>query len=165
MPNSNRRFTITSHNLYRYAFFFDGRYIPTGPSVSEMLLNKAEILARKNDIPGALTAVNLLRAKRLNVAAPLAAATQAETIAKVLEERRRELPFSIRWYDIRRFSVNNYPADDVTVTRTFYKVNVGAVDITNTQTYTLAPGSKRYAVPINGVEIKASKDIIGQNSY
>jgi len=165
LANSNRRFSITSHNLYRYAFFFDGRYIPTGPSVQEMLLNKAEILARKNDIPGAMAAVNILRAKRLNVAAPIAAATQAEAISKVLEERRRELPFSFRWYDIRRFSVNDYPADDVTVTRTFYKVNVGSVDLTSTQTYTLAPGSKRYAVPINGVEIKASKDIIKQNQY
>ena len=165
LANSNRRFTIVSHNLYRYAFFYDGRYTPSGPSVSEMLLNKAEILARKNDIPGALTAVNLLRAKRMNVAAPLTATTQADAIVKVLEERRRELPFSIRWYDIRRFSVNDYPADDVTVTRTFYKVNVGAVDLTSTQTYSLAPGSKRYAVPINGVEIMASKNIIGQNGY
>jgi starch-binding outer membrane protein, SusD/RagB family len=165
LPNSNRRFSITSHNLYRYAFFFDGRYIPTGPSVQEMLLNKAEILARKNDIPGAMAAVNLIRAKRLNVAAPLSATTQAEAIAKVLEERRRELPFSFRWYDIRRFSVNDYPADDVTVTHTFYKVNVGSVDLTSTQTYTLAPGSKRYAVPINGVEIMASKNEIKQNQY
>jgi len=101
----------------------------------------------------------------MNVAAPLTATTQADAIVKVLEERRRELPFSIRWYDIRRFSVNDYPADDVTVTRTFYKVNVGAVDLTSTQTYSLAPGSKRYAVPINGVEIMASKNIIGQNGY
>lgn len=165
LQNSNRRFSIVSHNLYRYAFFSDGRYIPTGPTVAEMLLNKAEILARQGNVADAMTTVNLLRAKRLNTPDPLTATTQDEAIAKVLEERRRELPFSFRWYDIRRFSVNNYPADDVTVTRTFYKVNVGSVDITTTQTYTLPVGSKRYAVPINGVEIMASKNEITQNQY
>ena len=167
IPNSNRRFSMLSAppGLYRYTVFFDGRYIPTGPTVAEMLLNKAEILARKNDIVNAMITVNTLRAKRMNTAAPLTAIDQADAIAKVLEERRRELPFSFRWYDIRRFSVNDYPADDVTITHTFFKVNVGSVDTTVTQTYTLAPGSKRYAVPINGVEIMASKGQITQNQY
>jgi starch-binding outer membrane protein, SusD/RagB family len=167
IPNSNRRFTILSNppGLYRYTVFFDGRYIPTGPTVAEMLLNKAEISARKGDVAGAMTAINTLRAKRMNTAAPLTATDQADAILKVLEERRRELPFSFRWYDIRRFSVNDYPADDVTVTHTFFKVNVGSVDTTVTQNYTLAPGSKRYAVPINGVEIMASKNEITQNQY
>jgi hypothetical protein len=165
LPHSNRRFSVTSNNLYRYAFFSDGRYIPTGPSIQEMLLNKAEILARKNNVSDAMDAVNVLRAKRMKNPALLTATSQADAIAKVLEERRRELPFSFRWYDIRRFSVNDYPADDVTITRTFYKVNVGSVDVTSTQTYTLAPGSKRYAVPINGVEIMASKNEIIQNTY
>lgn len=165
LPNSNRRFSVTSHNLYRYAFFSDGSYIPTGPSVGEMWLNKAEILARKGDVANAMIAVNTLRATRMNTPAPLTAVGQADAIAKVLEERRRELPFSFRWYDIRRFGVNSYPADDVTVTHTFFKVNVGSVDTTVTQTYTLAPNSKRLAVPINGVEIKASKNVITQNQY
>lgn len=165
LQNSNRRFTITSHNLFRYSFFFDGRYIPTGPTVAEMLLNKAELLARKGDVSNAMLAVNALRAKRMNIVAPLSAIDQADAIAKILQERRRELPFSFRWYDIRRFSVNDYPADDVTITRTFFKVNVGSVDTTITQTYTLPSGSSRYAVPINGVEIKASKDVITQNKY
>ena len=165
LPNSNRRFTITSHNLYRYAFFSDGRYIPTGPTVAEMWLNKAEVLARKGDITNAMIAVNTLRAKRMNTLAPLTAVDQADAITKILQERRREFPFSFRWYDIRRFGVNDYPADDVTVTRTFFKVNVGSVDTTVTQTYTLAPNSKRLAVPINGVEINASKNVITQNQY
>ncbi len=166
LPNANRRFGLVGNfNLYRYAFFFDGRYIPTGPSVGEMLLNKAEILARKGDVLNAMIAVNTLRAKRMNTAAPLTAIDQPDAIKKVLEERRRELPFSFRWYDIRRFSINDYPGDDVTVTHTFFNVNAGSVDTTATQNYVLAPGSKRYAVPINGVEIMASKNIIKQNQY
>jgi starch-binding outer membrane protein, SusD/RagB family len=165
LPNGGRRFGIVSHNLYRYSFFSDGRYIPSGPTIQEMLLNKAEILARKNNITEAMATVNLLRAKRLNVAAPLSATTQADAITKVLGERRRELPFSFRWYDIRRFSVNDYSGDDVTVTHTFFKLDAGSVDVSTTQTYTLAPGSMRYAVPINGVEIMASQSQIEQNKY
>lgn len=165
IPNGGRRFTVITPSLFRYTVFYDGRYIPTGPTVAEMLLNKAEILARKGDVAGAMLAVNTLRAKRMNTAAPLIATDQADAIQKVLQERRREMPFSFRWYDIRRFSVNDYQADDVTVTHTFFKVNVGAVDTTSTQTYILAPGSKRYAVPINGVEIMASKGVITQNQY
>lgn len=165
LPNSNRRFTITSHNLYRYAFFSDGRYIPTGPSLAEMLLNKAEVLARKGDAAGAMTEVNKLRLTRMTTPDPLSATSAADALNKVLQERRRELPFSFRWYDIRRFSVNSEPADDVTVTHTFFKVNAGSVDTTVVQTYTLAPGSKRYAAPINGVEIMASKNEIKQNQY
>jgi hypothetical protein len=166
LPNANRRFGFTNPTpLYRYAFFSDGRIIPTGPTIAEMYLNKAEILARKGDIVNAMIAVNTLRAKRMNTPAPLTATDQADGIKKVLEERRRELPFSFRWYDIRRFSINDYPGDDVTVTHIFFKVNVGSVDTNVTQTYTLAPGSKRYAVPINGVEIMASKNVITQNLY
>ncbi|MDB5231562.1 MAG: RagB/SusD family nutrient uptake outer membrane protein [Chitinophagaceae bacterium] len=165
LANGNRRFTIVTPMLYRYSFFSDGRYIPTGPTVGEMLLNRAEVLARKGLVQEAMNAINILRAKRMNTAAPLAATDKDDAIKKVLEERRRELPFSFRWYDIRRFSVNDYPGDDVTVSRTFYKVNVGAVDTTATEVYSLAPGSRRYAVPINGVEIASAKGAIEQNKY
>lgn len=37
--------------------------------------------------------------------------------------------------------------------------------ITITQTHSLALGSKRYAVPTNGVEIMTNKNIITQNGY
>ncbi len=37
--------------------------------------------------------------------------------------------------------------------------------ISITQTYCLAPGSKRYEVPTNAVEILTNKDIITQNGY
>ena len=165
IPNGNRRSNITSHSFYRYTVFNDGLQLPTGPTVAEMLLNKAEILARKGDATGAMNAVNLLREKRMSNPAPLAAANKEEAIQKVLEERRREFPFIFRWYDIRRFSVNDYPADDVTVTRTFFQVTLDAVNTSSTQVYTLQPGSRRFAVPINGVEIQNSRGAITQNQY
>ena len=75
------------------------------------------------------------------------------------------MPFGMRWFDIRRFSVNDDPSDDVTVTRSFYTMGTGAVDTTSKVTYTLAPGSKRYAVPINSLEITNSNGQIQQNQY
>ncbi len=73
--------------------------------------------------------------------------------------------FVTRWYDIRRFSVNDYPADDITITRNFYQLNNNVVNTDVPQTYTLPVGAKRYAVPVNGVEIGASRGQIEQNDY
>ncbi|MBS1567367.1 MAG: RagB/SusD family nutrient uptake outer membrane protein, partial [Bacteroidetes bacterium] len=153
IENGGRRLSVITPAMYRYDMFYDGRYLPVGPTLAEVLLNKAEVLARKGDITNAMAAVNTLRDKRMATAAPLSASDQNDAIKKVLEERRREFPFSMRWYDIRRFSVNGYNEDDVVVTRNFFKVNIGSVDVNTPQTYTLSLGSRRYAIPINGVEI------------
>jgi hypothetical protein len=166
-------FMIPKHNrvsgstipYYGYVVFNNGAYVPTGPTVAEVLLNKAEILARKGDAAGAMDAVNMLRAKRMNTAAPLSATDTDDAIKKVLDERRREMPFSMRWFDIRRFSVNDYAADDVTVSRTYYKVTGNTVDRTATQPYTIPPGSRLWALPVPDLEISQSKDVIQQNQY
>jgi len=165
IPYGGRRFSIVNPVLFLYVVFDDGRYIPTGPTMAEMWLNKAEALARKGDMGGALQAVNTLRAQRMNTSAPLTAIDAADALTQILQERRREMPFSMRWFDIRRFSINDDPSDDVTVERTFYKIGDGAIDTTSTVDYKLAPGSSRYAVPINGFEISNSKNQIVQNSY
>ena len=164
-PQGGRYFNAGTANLYRYGMFENMSYLPSAPTIAEVLLNKAEALARKNDPAGAMNAVNLLREKRMNTASPLAAATKDEAIKNVLEERRREMPFAMRWYDIRRFSVNDYAADDVTVTRNFFQLNGSVVNTDAPQTYTLPVGSKRYAVPLNGVEIDASRGQLEQNAY
>lgn len=165
IPNGGRRFSVITPSVFRYTFFYDGRYLPSGPTVAEVLLNKAEAAARRNDLPTAMPAVNALRAKRFKLATPITAATGPEALAKILEERRRELPFSFRWFDIRRFSVNTDPSDDVTIVRNFWKVGVGTVDVNTPQTYTLPVKSPRYMVPINGVELDASRGQIEQNKY
>lgn len=166
IPNSNRRFLMLTPAVFRYTMFDDGKYIPVGPTIAEVMLNKAEAHARTGDIGNAMAAINTIRSKRMNVAVPaISAVTQDEAIARVLEERRREMPFAMRWFDIRRFSVNNYPADDVTIQHTAFKINAGTIDFTTSQTYTLAPGSKRFAVPINNNEIINSQGQITQNQY
>lgn len=166
IPNGNARFQITSPTLYRYTIFDDGRRIPLGPTISEMLLTKAEALARLGQVQDAMQTVNILREKRMKISLPLSAATKTEAITAVLNERRREMPFSMRWYDIRRFSVNEDPNDDVTVTHVFYPIENGAVKTSESpRTYTLAPGSLRYAVPINQFEVVNSREEIVQNKY
>ncbi|MGV3766830.1 MAG: RagB/SusD family nutrient uptake outer membrane protein [Chitinophagaceae bacterium] len=166
IPFGGRRSNILD-SVHRYTVFDDGRYMISGPTVAEVLLNRAEASARTGDISTAMTMVNRLRTARYRAGtnSALTANNNDEAIALVLAERRREMPAVHRWVDIRRFSVNDYPADDVTITRNFFQVNNGSVDITVPRVYTIAPGSPRYAVPINGTELINSGGEIKQNSY
>lgn len=153
-----------------YMMFGMGSMYPSGLTIGEVMLNRAECLLRQPspDIAGALALVNELRDKRYDPAYPdihLPSGTRDEVLRQVLDERRRELPFTYRWWDIRRFSVNETAWDDVVVSHTFYKVNSGAVDKTATETYTLPVGSRRYAVPVNGIEVVSSHGQIQQNTY
>ena len=154
-----------------YIFFFKDR-IPSGPTVAEMLLIKAEALARQDQVAAAMDAVNQLREKRMDSSAPadviyLDASNRSEAITVILEERRRELPFSQRWFDIRRLNNNEDSADDVgTLTRSFYGYNSSTVTPeTGLITYTLEQGSRRYAAPVPNTEIQSSEGIIEQNVY
>ncbi len=162
-PNGNRRFNVLTPATYRYTVFGDGLVIPDGPTVAEVLLNKAEALARKGDFNSAMLVANTLRAKRMTTLVNLTATNKNDAILRVLEERRREMPFAKRWFDIRRFSVNDFSGDDVTVTRNFFRVSASGVDVNTPQVYTL--DAKRYLVPINGVEMDASQGQIIQNPY
>jgi starch-binding outer membrane protein, SusD/RagB family len=110
-----------------------------GPSVPEMMLIKAEALARKGDVSGALTQINNLRKNRFTTAAytPVTATTASEALVQVIKERQREFFCKgLRWFDMRR--LKNDPLFSYTVTRTFRGT-----------TYTLAPNSDRYVFPIS----------------
>ncbi|SEM26411.1 SusD family protein [bacterium A37T11] len=150
-----------------YVFFYKDR-LPSGPTVAEMLLIKAECQARQNNVDAALTTVNKLRAKRMLPGAwvNLIASGQADALKKILEERRRELPFSQRWNDIRRFNNNDDPNDDVELSRTFYPYSNSNVLTTEmVKTYTLPKNSRRFAAPIPQTEITSSNGVIKQNTY
>lgn len=133
-----------STTLYTGRFFskervgsFDTRN--QGPSVPEMMLIKAEALARKGDISGALTKANALRQNRFTTATytPLSASTANEALVQVIKERQREFFCrGLRWFDMRR--LKNDPLFTQTVTRTFRGT-----------TYTLEPNSNRYVFPIS----------------
>ncbi len=150
-----------------YVFFFKDR-IPSGPTTAEMLLIKAECQARTTDPAGAMTTINQLREKRMKPGAHvnLTAANKDEAIKKVLEERRREMPFVHRWMDVRRYNNNADPNDDVILTKTFYSYNNAAVDANSAlKTYTLPKDSRRFAVPLPRTELVSSMGVIKQNTY
>ena len=170
-PNGNRSISVPDIPAYRYIIFANGGAgVWSGPTIQEVMLNKAESMLRKSspDIAGALAVVNELRRHRIAPGASdiqLTATNRDEALIKVLEERRRELPFGHRWWDIRRFSVTETTVDKVSITRTFHPIVNGVVDFTRTQTYTLPAGSRRYAVPINRLDIDASQGQLRQNTY
>ena len=161
-----RSFTNPAFSYPGYVFFGnDG--IPEGPTTAEMVLIKAECLARTNDVAGAMTAINGLYVKRMKTGTPpLTAATQDAAITEILKERRRELPFSQRWFDIRRFNSNSYAADDVSLSKVFYPYTANAVQATQpVQTYTLPKGSRRFASPLPQTDVDFSNGQIPQNIY
>lgn len=117
-------------------------YLGTTPNFSigvpEMMLIKAECLARSGDKDGAVSLLNALRIKRFKPAdyVALTATSADDALLKVLSERRRELLFrGLRWFELKR--LNRDERFKKTITRT-----VGG------QTYSLEPGSDRYQLQI-----------------
>lgn len=155
-----------SYSYPGYIFFFKDR-VPSGPTTAEMYLIKAECLARTNEVGGAMTALNMLRVKRMKTGTPaLTAESKDEAIKVILEERRREMPFSMRWFDLRRINNNDDPNDDVVLTKSFYPFTVSSVQADQAPiTYTLDKNSKRYATPIPRTEVISSQGKIEQNTY
>lgn len=76
-----------------------------GITVPELLLTRAEVLARQKNFNDAMTVINELRKNRIKTAAyaDQTAASGEEALTKVLMERRRELAYSgLRWFDMKR---------------------------------------------------------------
>jgi tetratricopeptide (TPR) repeat protein len=77
------------------------------PRVPEVMLIKAECLARQGDEAGALALVNELRKNRLVTYEPLGSTT--DVLTTVLQERRRELFYcgGLRLFDLKRLNRDN----------------------------------------------------------
>jgi hypothetical protein len=156
-----------AYNYPGYVFFYKDR-IPSGPTTAEMYLIKAECLARAGDVSGALASVNILRAKRMKPGpwVNLTAANQADAVSKILQERRREMPFTQRFYDIRRYNNNADPADDVVVSKQFYPLTQAGANVSGPlQNYTLTKDSRLWALPLPFSEILSSQGKLEQNKY
>ncbi|MBE7178311.1 MAG: RagB/SusD family nutrient uptake outer membrane protein [Mucilaginibacter polytrichastri] len=109
-----------------------------GPATDEVMLIRAEALARAGRTEDAMTALNnLLMTRYLSgTFMPLEATDAEEALRIILRERRKELLMrGLRWTDLRR--LNKDPRFAVTLTR-----------IVNGDTYTLPPNDKRYVYPI-----------------
>lgn len=109
-----------------------------GPTVPEMMLIKAECLARAGSGEQAMAEINRLRQKRFRAGeyVALTASDSKDALIKVLAERRRELMGTggFRWFDLKR--LNKEPEFAKTITHEFAG-----------QTFTLAPNSDRYQMP------------------
>lgn len=157
----------TAGRTYGYCQFYYDNLI-SGPTVPEMLLIKAEALARGGNAGDAIIEINKLRRSRIATEAyeDLPAGTVAEALKRVLDERRREMPFTIRWYDLKRYAWNDDPSDDVTVSHPFYPYTTSSVlDNDAIVSHTLEPKSRHYALPIPQVDIMRSDNVLVQNTY
>lgn len=109
-----------------------------GPATDEVMLIRAEALAREGREEEAMTTLNNLLATRYltGTFVPLTATDAEDALRTVLRERRKELLMrGLRWTDLRR--LNKDPRFAVTLMR----VMDGA-------TYSLPPNDKRYTYPI-----------------
>ena len=169
VPNFSYVTNVTTP-LVGYVFFWKDR-IPSGPTTAEMLLTKAECEARLGKVSEAMITVNKLRAARIDQTAPasvinLTATSQEEAVKKILEERRRELPFVRRFQDIRRLNTNSESYDDPgTLTKQFYAFTLTNINRAEKKTYTLEKNSDRYACPLPETEFAVSDFVIDQNLY
>ncbi|KLT66763.1 RagB/SusD family nutrient uptake outer membrane protein [Pedobacter sp. BMA] len=162
IPVSNDLLTAMGTNDLRYKLFTDVRsrfgtqlstaftgrascrylinefVINNGPTVPEMMLIKAECLARAGRTTDAVALVNSLRIKRFTTAnyVPVTASSAADALRLVVEEKRKEFfGTGLRWFDQKRL---NLDADfALTKARNFKSAD-----------YTLQPNSNRYLYPI-----------------
>ncbi|WP_372934191.1 RagB/SusD family nutrient uptake outer membrane protein [Mariniphaga sediminis] len=151
-----------------YAYLGSGNYIPSGPTTGEMYLIRAECYARQGNAAQTSANVEALRQARYKAAdyEPLEyPAGEKELTQLVIDERNREFPFTLRWYDLHR--INRDPLlDNVTISRTFYSLNGNLPELdAPLKTYTLDAGSRRYAFPLTENEIISSGEELEQNTY
>lgn len=120
-----------------------------GPTVPEMMLIKAECLARTQRGQTGLTVANELRKTRFKPAdyTALTAGNDDDALQLILQERRRELFCKgSRLFDLKRLNLD--PKLAKTITHPL-----------KTQQLTLAPGSNRYIYPIPVKVISANPEI------
>ena len=134
-------FRANGNGTYSFKGSYDGSSsgsVFLGFTTSELLLIKAEALARMNNTGDAMETLNKLMIKRWKngTFSPFTAGTSTEALNIILNERRKELIFrGHRWTDLRRLNKEQQFA--VTLFRNI-----------NNQTYVLAPGNERYTLLI-----------------
>ncbi len=123
-------------NYYRGSYSGSSNLF-SGIATDELLLNKAECLARKDQIGASMNTLNLLLSKRYITGSfvPLSANDKEAAIELVLKEREKELVFrGLRWMDLKRLNVLGA---GITLKRTIKGVD-----------YLLPANGLAYAMPI-----------------
>jgi tetratricopeptide (TPR) repeat protein len=143
----------TSGGNYTFKGSYDGSaQFFNGLAIDECYLTKAECLARLGKLGDAINILNefLVTRYKTGTYVQLIATTQQETLATILQERRKELLFrGIRWTDLRRLNL------EASTAKTLYRNLNGNI-------YELKPNSPNYTLPIADEVIQISG--IPQNS-
>lgn len=132
----------------RFSGVYTGSYYNfAGIAVNEILLIQAECKSRLGQWQEGMEILNQLLVNRFRKGTfqPLKAEGQDEALTIVLEERRKELPFTgiIRWQDLRR--LNSEPERAVKVKH-----------ISEQGVHELLPGDRKYVFPLPDDEIRLS---------
>ena len=140
-------FTIRN-NLPRFMGTYTGNsYLFAGIGINELYLIRAEINARAGNTELALKDLNLLLKNRYKMGSFIQIVSNdvEEVLRTVLQERRKELPFTgnMRWEDLRRLNL------DTRFQKTIDRM-------VNNKTYRLVPNDKRYTYLIPQSEIQNS---------
>lgn len=117
-----------------------------GLTTAEMYLTRAEAAARLGLLDLSIDDLNYFKTRRYKSGniIPIESANIETVLNEVLQERRKELVFrGLRWADLKR--LNQEPGFAKTLTRTI-----------DEKSYTLNPGSKKYAILIPQVAIQES---------
>lgn len=134
-------------DMYSFKGSYEGSFAPfSGISTDEMLLIRAECLARMNDLPGALNDLNTLLKTRYESGTFVqrSAESAEEAIELILTERRKQLiGRGLRWTDLRR--LNQEPNHATVLKRTIDGIE-----------YDLPPNDARYVFAIPEYVVKAS---------
>ncbi|KQR70459.1 hypothetical protein ASF92_10820 [Pedobacter sp. Leaf176] len=167
MPSATLTSTLTTSDLrYTKKFFSPSRFSPAtyrlalglgmffdhSVGVPEVMLIKAECLARSGSFAAAGTLLARLRANRLPTSiVDNRTYTAANTLGYVLDERRRELFYhgGLRLFDLKRLN------KDAALKQDIRRLNNAGVPIA-----TLSAGSPRYLVPFSPTVLAANPNII-----
>ena len=119
--------------------------------IAEMYLNRAEARAENNDLVGASSDINILRAARIAGNVPVTFSTKEIAIVQILNERFKELCFEgFRFFDLKRKGL---------------AVNRLASDVASPTWQNLPAGNFRFALPIPQDEIFANPNATQNPNY
>ncbi|GLU57352.1 hypothetical protein Dfri01_68130 [Dyadobacter frigoris] len=140
-------FKVNADGLAKFTGAYTGTFYNfSGIATNEILLVLAESLARTAETAKALALLESLLVKRFKSGTYQKLTVSADQVlAKILEERRKELPFTgqLRWEDLRR--LNQDPKFAKTLTK-----------MVNGLKIELAPNGNRYVFPFPDQEILLS---------
>lgn len=135
--NDLRRILYYTNNKYQTfrGSYDNSRTLFSGIAINEIVLVKAECLARLGRELEAINTLNDLLVKRFS-RGEYEYLTSQNALGKILSERRKELVFrGIRWSDLRR--LNKEPQFEKSLRR-----------VVDNQEYVLPPNDLRYVLPI-----------------